>query len=370
MTLLALATFSSFSWEGMGMRLANHLWQSTVFGGVVWLLTLLLRKNQAQARCSLWLIASAKFLIPFSLLTGLGSHLARSKTPAIAQPEFLIAIETIGQPFSSTSSNPVSSPASSSSFAVALRFLPVFLLVAWLCGCLAVFCLWWLRWRRLRMARRAGLLAKSGRELEALRRVKQSGRMNGQIGVILSESALEPGILGVFHPVLLLPAGISERLNDEELNAILVHELCHVRRRDKLGAALHMLVEALFWFHPQVWWIGARLVDERERACDEEVLRLGAAPPRLCRKHPESLQILSRVAFVLCRRGHGLQSQETNRGHHDEPPRAKSGLEQETVTSHDGRGSSRSPNHIWPATHLARQCPVARARFCLHCISL
>ena len=75
---------------------------------------------------------------------------------------------------------------------------------------------------------------------------------------------------------MLLPAGISERLNDEQLDAILTHELCHVRRDDNLAAALHMLVEALFWFHPLVWWIGARLVDERERACDEDVLRLGA----------------------------------------------------------------------------------------------
>lgn len=161
---------------------------------------------------------------------------------------------------------------------MALRFLPVFLLVAWLCGCLAVFCLWWLRWRRLRMARRAGLLAKSGRELEALRGVEQSGRRSGQIGVILCESALEPGILGVFHPVLLLPAGISERLNDEQLNAILIHELCHVRRRDNLASSLHMLIEAVFWFYPLVWWIGARLVDERERACDEEVLKMGTDP--------------------------------------------------------------------------------------------
>jgi uncharacterized protein (TIGR03435 family) len=127
------------------------------------------------------------------------------------------------------------------------------------------------------MARPAGLLAKSGRELEALRRVEQSTR-SGQIGLILSECAWEPGILGVFHPLLLLPAGISERLNDEQLNAILTHELCHVRRRDNLAAALHMLVEALCWFHPQVWWIGARLVEERERACDEEVMTLGTDP--------------------------------------------------------------------------------------------
>jgi uncharacterized protein (TIGR03435 family) len=50
-----------------------------------------------------------------------------------------------------------------------------------------------------------------------------------------------------------------------------------VRRNDNLAAAVHMLVEATFWFHPLVWWLGARLVEERERACDEEVL-LGSQP--------------------------------------------------------------------------------------------
>ena len=54
---------------------------------------------------------------------------------------------------------------------------------------------------------------------------------------------------------------------------MIAHELCHVRRRDNLTAAIHMVVEAVFWFHPLVWWIGARLLEERERACDEEVLR-------------------------------------------------------------------------------------------------
>ena len=58
----------------------------------------------------------------------------------------------------------------------------------------------------------------------------------------------------------------------------MAHELCHVRRRDNLLASVHMVVEAVFWFHPLVWWIGARLVEERELACDEEVLRLGNEP--------------------------------------------------------------------------------------------
>jgi bla regulator protein BlaR1 len=86
---------------------------------------------------------------------------------------------------------------------------------------------------------------------------------------------VEPGVVGLFHPILLLPEGIVERLTPAELEAVLAHELCHIRRRDNLCASVHMVVEAVFWFHPLVWWIGARLVEERERACDEEVLSLG-----------------------------------------------------------------------------------------------
>ena len=63
-----------------------------------------------------------------------------------------------------------------------------------------------------------------------------------------------------------------------QIEALLAHEVCHVRRRDNLVAAVHMVIEALFWFHPLVWWLETRLVDERERACDEEVVRWGHEP--------------------------------------------------------------------------------------------
>ena len=85
-------------------------------------------------------------------------------------------------------------------------------------------------------------------------------------------------MVGLWRPILLLPEGIVERLTPPQLEAVLAHELCHVRRRDNLFASMHMIVEAVFWFHPLVWWIGARLVEERERACDEAVLSLGSEP--------------------------------------------------------------------------------------------
>jgi len=62
-------------------------------------------------------------------------------------------------------------------------------------------------------------------------------------------------VVGIVRPVLLLPEGIAEHLTPPQLEAILAHELRHVQRRDNLTAAIHMVVETLFWFHPLVWWI-------------------------------------------------------------------------------------------------------------------
>jgi uncharacterized protein (TIGR03435 family) len=112
--------------------------------------------------------------------------------------------------------------------------------------------------------------------VEVLRRIERTGGVRKPIEILLSQASLEPGIFGISRPVLVWPYGISERLEDAHLEAIIAHELWHVRRRDNLAAAIHMVVEAIFWFHPLVWWMGARLLEERERACDEEVLELGS----------------------------------------------------------------------------------------------
>lgn len=115
-----------------------------------------------------------------------------------------------------------------------------------------------------------------GREVEMLRRLERRAEIRKPIEIRVSRASLEPGIFGIIRPVLIWPAGISDRLDNPQLEAVLAHELGHVRRRDNLTAAIHMLVEAIFWSHPLVWWLGARLVEERERACDEEVLALGS----------------------------------------------------------------------------------------------
>jgi uncharacterized protein (TIGR03435 family) len=89
---------------------------------------------------------------------------------------------------------------------------------------------------------------------------------------------VEPGVFGICKPVLLLPEGITHHLTQTQLRLVLAHEICHVWRRDNLTGAIHMMVEAMFWFYPLLWWIRARLVEERERACDEEVCSQGCEP--------------------------------------------------------------------------------------------
>ena len=97
--------------------------------------------------------------------------------------------------------------------------------------------------------------------------------------MLSSSWTFEPGVVGIWRPVLLLPDGLADRLSSAQLSAVIAHERSHIRSHDNFAAAVHMLVEALFWFHPLVWWMEGRLIDERERACDEEVLRSGTDPP-------------------------------------------------------------------------------------------
>ena len=78
-----------------------------------------------------------------------------------------------------------------------------------------------------------------------------------------------------------------------------------------------MIVEAVFWFHPLVWWIGARLVEERERACDEAVLSLGNEPHDYAEGILNICKSYRGIAIVLRVRSNGIQSQEANPGDPD-----------------------------------------------------
>jgi bla regulator protein BlaR1 len=273
-----MENYLSPAWHAAALGLGNHLWQSTLVAVAAALLTLALRKHHARARYWIWLAASIKFLIPFSLLVAVGSDLAWQRHPAeTTKPPLYFAIEEISQPFTPPAVRVPSVP-TSSLISTSLTHLLPWIAAVWLSGFLVVLLIWSVRWRKVAAAMKAASPSSEGRELAALRRIERIGGIRKPIALLLSPASLEPGIFGIARPALIWPEGISPRLEDAHLEAILAHEVWHVRRRDNLAAALHMLVEAVFWFHPLVWWLGARLVEERERACDEQVVAWGSDP--------------------------------------------------------------------------------------------
>jgi bla regulator protein blaR1 len=262
----------SAAWPAFGPAFANHLWQSTLVAAAAALLTLALRKNQARIRYWIWLAASLKFLIPFAPLVAIGKQLSWFRSLASTQAGLYFTIEQIGSSFASPISRASAMPVHASA---PTSMLPAALVLFWLAGFLAVVATWCVRWWKISAAIRESTPLRSGAELETLRRLERAAGLSTQLPILSSSTMLEPGVFGVFRPVLLWPKGISGHLAPNHLEAVLAHELCHVRRRDNLAAAFHMLIEALFWFYPLLWWLGARLIDERERACDEQVLELG-----------------------------------------------------------------------------------------------
>jgi bla regulator protein BlaR1 len=259
----------------------NHLWQTTLFGLGAAALALLLSNAPAKARSWIWLVASLKFLLPFSLLLAVGSMLAPTREPSTAlQPAPFYSVDTISQPFTYTPKAIAGSVGNSLHMhSVQMTHSLLILAIAlWLAGSLSVLCAWLVRWRRIARTLKVAKPAFDGVEAAILRKVEASRNVEKPIPILFSETFSEPGIFGILNPKLVWPRGISKKLGEAQIEAIMAHELEHVRRRDNLSALLLMLVEAMFWFHPMVWWLHKQLMEERERACDEAVLLLGSEP--------------------------------------------------------------------------------------------
>ena len=203
-------------------------------------------------------------------------------------------MEEIGRPFAAPAGTAVRVPHSLGETWIVIAVLGV-----WLCGFIVCVLCWFRFWRDVRGALRGA------RHLD----------LGLPIPVVSAPTNFEPGVFGIFRPVMLLPEGIAEWLAPEQLDAIVAHELSHVRRGDNLTAAIHMGVEAIFWFHPLVWLIRGRLTEERETACDEEVLGAGNDPDSYAESILNACRYIPGVAARLCIRCDRGRSQETYRAH-------------------------------------------------------
>ena len=93
------------------------------------------------------------------------------------------------------------------------------------------------------------------------------------VPVRFAENRQAPAVAGVLRPYISLPNGIDRLLSEHELDAVLIHELTHARRRDNLIHLIHEVSFCMLWFHPLVWIAGSRLALYRELSCDESVIQ-------------------------------------------------------------------------------------------------
>ncbi|MEL6276260.1 MAG: M56 family metallopeptidase, partial [Bacteroidota bacterium] len=94
----------------------------------------------------------------------------------------------------------------------------------------------------------------------------------------LSSRIFSPALVGVFRPLILLPVAMVNQLSLEQVEAVLAHEMAHLRRADHWWNLLQSIIELLFYFNPAVHWISRCIREEREHCCDDIVASLGIDP--------------------------------------------------------------------------------------------
>jgi beta-lactamase regulating signal transducer with metallopeptidase domain len=94
-----------------------------------------------------------------------------------------------------------------------------------------------------------------------------------RVRLLISGNVQEPLTMGFLRPVILIPASLLSNLPPDQIEAILLHELAHIRRADYIVNLLLSIVEILFFYHPAYWWIARQVKLEREHCCDDQVLK-------------------------------------------------------------------------------------------------
>ena len=111
---------------------------------------------------------------------------------------------------------------------------------------------------------------------ELTNRLRSTLAIRAVVRVRESARIAVPMVVGVLKPVLLLPIGLAANLSMREVEAVLAHELAHIKRHDYAVNLLQSVMEVLYFFHPALWWLSARVREEREHCCDDlAVLAIG-----------------------------------------------------------------------------------------------
>jgi beta-lactamase regulating signal transducer with metallopeptidase domain len=222
-----------------------HLLYASILCLAAWALTSS-RSASATWKYWIWVVTSVNFLVP---LGGLFNAFGASRVSWATQ---LAGLDDVGIGISRN------------------LIAAVVLLGVWLCGAAYMFA-------RLLVHLRLDRRPESAADSRNIPPLERPFLAHG-VPVTLCAPGRGPSVEGVLRPHISLPRGIDRLLNDRELDAVLIHEVTHARRRDNLIGLIHEIALCGLWFHPLVWLTSSRLAMFRELSCDDCVIEssLGA----------------------------------------------------------------------------------------------
>jgi beta-lactamase regulating signal transducer with metallopeptidase domain len=267
--------------ESLGWTLVHFCWQAAAIALVYWFADAVLSKARSQTR---YVLALATLLLMLSsALATLTYEETRSYSGPSSSPGAFSspAMATIGPGISIqiaplTGLNPTRATAQPMLLHLS-RLLP-WLDFAWLLGvaCLSTRAIG--GWRLIQRLRRSALAEAPEAVYASFTRLCKRLGIARHVSLRISEHIPGPLAMGIVRSLIILPASALMALDPEQLEAVLAHELAHVRRADYLWNLVQTMVETLFFFHPAVWWLGRRLRQQRELCCDDVAVQSCADP--------------------------------------------------------------------------------------------
>ncbi len=248
-------------------------WIVAVLVAILWLVTTILRARSASLLYALWLLVLVRLMLPpeFAFPTGWGWWVRTTRSDMVSDPEPVspraeIPAETPNDRIGLAEDTPSPGPDADSMPIAMIAMIAWLGIVAARCGMLFTAALQVHVW-----VARAHLVFDPAL-LELLEDCRNRVGVRRKVELRNSEACSTPLVVGIWRPVLLLPSPVLDRLDREQLRAVLIHELHHVRRWDGLVNLLQGLLGAAYFFHPAVWWANWRIRQLREDACDERTV--------------------------------------------------------------------------------------------------
>ncbi len=250
----------------IGWALVHFIWQGAVIGAITAVALRLLTSARAEARYAA-ACAGLAVMLAAPLVAVFSPHAPVAPAPAasVATPAPSVAVTAVRAGTSGSAMAAATTPAGFE------RWLPA-AVSFWLAGVCLFSCRLAVAYRSARRLTRQATRPVQGEVIERVHALAARLHIRRRVAVLESSAAVVPAVIGWLRPVILLPATVLAGLPPAHLDAVIAHELAHVRRHDYLVNALQACVETLLFFHPAVWWCSRQVRIEREHCCDDLVV--------------------------------------------------------------------------------------------------